>query len=132
MVGNLEITVWYICKEENKIVSILNYIPTVPASVTVIPISDDEYSDLQNKTHYFDVVTNQICKHTDAELQKQKNKLDVEKLNGDMKLFLANTDWKILRHLREKALGVPTSMSEPEYLLLETQRHDAARSIQKV
>lgn len=36
--------------------------------------------------------------------------------------FLKETDWKVLRHVGQKALGVATSMTEEEYLALEQER----------
>lgn len=122
----------YICKEHGKIISILNYEPTVPSSVTVIPVSDEDYDRLRNKTHFFNFESDRIEEHPQTVLQDQKNKSDIEKVNNDMKLFLNESDWKILRHIREKALGLPTSMSESDYLSLEKQRHDAAGLIQKI
>lgn len=41
------------------------------------------------------------------------------------------TDWQVLRHIRQKALGVRTSLTEEEYLALELQRQDASTKIQK-
>jgi hypothetical protein len=42
---------------------------------------------------------------------------------------LAETDYKVLRHLRQKALGQELSLSEEEYLALEQERSDAAARI---
>lgn len=38
--------------------------------------------------------------------------------------FLQNTDWKILRHQEQQALGVETSLSEEEYLDLIIERQE--------
>jgi hypothetical protein len=43
--------------------------------------------------------------------------------------FLNQSDWKILRHIRQKALGIELSLSEEEYLALEQQRAEAAAKI---
>lgn len=115
----------YICVENNQIVSILNYQPSVPESVSITEITDDDYSLLENKTHYFNVVTNQVEPLTSEQIAQQQTFDE----NGQKKEFLNSTDWKILRHIREKALGVETSMTEEEYLELENQRQEIAKSI---
>jgi len=58
-------------------------------------------------------------------------KLEQEKINAEALAFLAATDFKVLRHIRQKALGQQLSLSEEEYLALEQQRSDAAASIVK-
>ncbi len=50
-------------------------------------------------------------------------------INADSMAFLASTDFKVLRHIRQKALGQELSLSEEEYLALEQQRSDAAARI---
>lgn len=45
-----------------------------------------------------------------------------EAINAEALDYLASTDWKVLRHIRQKALGVPTSLSEEAYLELEGER----------
>lgn len=56
-------------------------------------------------------------------------KLDQEKLNDEAQKFLDSTDFKVLRHIRQKALGQELSLSEEEYLVLELERSDAAARI---
>lgn len=43
--------------------------------------------------------------------------------------FLVETDYKVLRHIRQKALGQQLTLSEEEYLTLEQQRSDAANKV---
>jgi hypothetical protein len=50
-------------------------------------------------------------------------------VNAEAQAFLSSTDWKIMRHLREQALGIPTSLNSSEYLALEQERADAAARI---
>jgi hypothetical protein len=102
----------YVCIENNKIVSILNYEPNVPNSVSLVQITDAEHLQLQAETHY-SVIT-----------QKQQ-----ELQNIIEKDFLSSTDWKVLRHIRQTALGIATSLTEEEYLALERQRQAAAQRI---
>lgn len=64
-----------------------------------------------------------------AAIVPAKNKLEQEKVNAEAEKFLADTDFKVLRHIRQKALAVATSLTEEEYLALEQARHDAALRI---
>jgi hypothetical protein len=45
------------------------------------------------------------------------------------KQFLVDTDWKVMRHIRQLALGETPSLSPEEYLALEALRSEAAASI---
>jgi dihydropteroate synthase len=115
----------YVCIEENKIVSILNYSPAVPASVSVYEITDQQAAQIKDQTHYFDI--------TSKSLQPVASSITAEKeqhrLNGIEREFLNSTDWKILRHIRQQALNVPTTLTESEFLELEQQRQAAAARI---
>lgn len=115
----------YVCIENNKIVSILNYAPNVPNSVSLVQITDAEHLQLQAETHYFDLATKTV-KPVAASVINQKQ---IDQQNALEKDFLSNTDWKVLRHLRQKTLGIPTSLTEEEYLALERQRQAAAQRI---
>ena len=56
----------------------------------------------------------------------KKTQLETNKTN---EAFLAETDWKILRHIREQHLGVTTSMTSAEFDALEQERQDKAKAI---
>jgi hypothetical protein len=115
----------YVCIENNTIISILNYQPNVPETVTVQEISDEQANQIAAQTHYFDVVDKTV-KAVDSAITAQKAK-DVA--NGQEREFLNSTDWKILRHIRQKALNIATSLSDAEYIQLEQQREAAAARI---
>ena len=93
---------YYICVENDRVISVLDYEPNVPSTVSVTVLSNEDFAKLDNQTHYFDIET---------------------------KRYLDNTDWMVLRHIRQKALGIPTSLSESEYLDLELERNRRAASI---
>lgn len=116
---------YYVCIENNAITSILNYEPAVPNTVEVITISDDDGKKLYNQTHIFDLNSKTVIP-VDVAITAQKEQ---EKLNAIEREFLNSTDWQILRHLRQKALGVTTSLTEAQYLALEQQRQSAASRI---
>jgi hypothetical protein len=117
----------YVCVENSRVVSILDYVPNVPESIQVVQLTDEDYH-LINKdkpTHYFDAKELCIKSMPSAVLDKY----DTEQEDVKNREFLSSTDWKVLRHIREKALGQETSLTEEEYLQLEHERADAAASI---
>lgn len=117
----------YVCIEDNRVCGIMEYEPNVPDTVTVTVITDEEYEQLNSRTHYFDIPSSSVLPYDDTALDQ----LDQLTVNEDKIKFLAKTDWKVLRHIREKALRIPTSLSEDEYFDLELQRHDAANAIKR-
>ena len=116
----------YVCIENNLVVGILSYQPSVPPSVTVQEISDAQAAQIAAQTHYFDVSSRAVTA-VDSAITAQKVK-DVA--NGQEREFLNSTDWKVLRHIRQKALNITTSLSDAEYIQLEQQREAAAARIQ--
>jgi hypothetical protein len=121
----MELIMYYVCLENLKIVSILSYEPEVPASVSVIAITENEYECIKNQTHYFDISTKKVLS-VPIEITSQK---EIDQKNSLEKEFLNSTDWMILRHLRQKYLEIQTSLSEEEYRDLEIKRHLAASRI---
>jgi len=119
------VNMYYVCIENNEIASILNYEPNVPETVTIVTITDEEHNSIVDQTHYFDVESRSVVS-VSAEVIEQKA---TEVANGQEREFLNSTDWKVLRHIRQKALGITTTMSEAEYLALEQQREDAAQRV---
>ncbi len=115
---------YYVCIENNLVTSILSYAPTVPKSVIVTNISDADYAAISNGTHYYSVREMRVVENTERNAQVEK-----DKVNGVEREFLNSTDWMILRHLRQKALNLSTSLTEQEYITLEQRRESAARRI---
>lgn len=116
---------YYVCVENNKVISVLNYVPNVPSSVSVTAITDQQHSQIIAETHKFDVNTKSVVVNPDF----SQSAADREKQNAVEREFLRSTDWKVLRHIRQKALGQPTTLSDAEYLELEQQRAAAADRI---
>jgi hypothetical protein len=52
-----------------------------------------------------------------------------QEINQAAKIFLDNSDYKVLRHLRQKTLNLPITLSDADFLLLEQERQDKADSI---
>ena len=115
----------YICIEDNKVISILNYEPNVPSSVEVVEITDAQAAQIAVQTHYFDITSKSITAVA-AGVTAQRA---ADIANGQEREFLNSTDWKILRHIRQKALNIATSLSDAEYIQLEQQREAAAARI---
>jgi hypothetical protein len=116
---------YYVCLENNQITAILNYQPNTPSSVQVVTITDEQYDQIINDTHHFNIVTKSVEPLTSEEIQA-KSTYDTNSVHRE---FLNRTDWKVLRHMREQALGLPTTLSDQEFLQLEQQRQTAADSI---
>jgi hypothetical protein len=118
----------YVCIEDSKIIGIFNYQPGVPESVTVVEITDEEADQIKSGTHYLDtdnVVKSRLQEDLDSEAESKR--IDLE--NAEKREFLNSTDWKILRHIRQTALGIATTLTEEEYIALENERQAAANSI---
>ena len=77
------------------------------------------------QTHRFDTASRTVV----AVDQVVINQREQDRLNGIDREFLNSTDWKIMRHIRQKALNVATSLTDAEYLELEQQRQAAAARI---
>jgi hypothetical protein len=116
---------YYVCIENNNIVSILNYQPSVPSSVEVVEIADVQHEQIIAGTHKFDLATKQVVIDPSYSAAAKEQ----ERLNAVERQFLSSTDWQILRHIRQKALNQTTSLTEEQYLTLEQQRADAAGRI---
>ena len=116
---------YYVCIENEKIVSIQSYEPSVPSSVLVVTITDNQHKQIMDQTHRFDIATKTVVPVDSSEIAQREQ----EKLNAIEREFLNSTDWKVLRHIRQKSLGIPTSLTEAQYLELEQQRQAAAARI---
>ena len=116
---------YYVCIENNEVISVLNYEPSVPSSVSVVTITDNENDLLTARTHFYNTTTRRVEPISAADSAAQAT----AEANGQEREFLSSTDWKVLRHIRQKHLGVPTTLTEAEYTALEQQREEAASRI---
>jgi len=124
---------YYIVIENGGISSILNYEPNVPETHTVIEISNAEYeSIITAKTHYFDLTDNTVKSYSQTHLDTEVAKETQRIANAEKRKFLADSDWKVMRHIREKALGQTTSLTDQQYLDLEQARATAAAAIVEI
>lgn len=116
---------YYVCIEDDKITSVLSYEPTVPNSVTVYEISDQDHEFLKNRTHYFSIEEKSVKPNPKQVMDEMALEKEKDKARGN----LSSTDWKVLRHIREKTLNIPTTLSESQYLELEYNREKWAEFI---
>lgn len=115
---------WY-CVEDQRLISILAYEPTVSPGVQVIPITPQQHQDIEQGRLWFDPAKTAVVPVPDPVKSRQSQDQRCQQLRS----FLANTDWQVLRHIREQALGLPTSLTQAQYLDLEQQRQQAAKNI---
>jgi len=113
----------YLCIEDGKVISMLDYVPNVPKSVEVLEISDLEAEELNQGKRYYDSI--------DKNKSGKKEILDSMDSSNKSQAYLNSTDWMILRHMRQLTLGIATSLSDSEYLKLEKSRQAAAMKIIK-
>jgi len=123
---------YYVIIENDQITSVLNYEPELPDTATAISITDEQYNSITiENTHYFDLETRTVVSYPQEKIDLEAQNKQQETINAEKREFLNSSDWKILRHLREKALSMDTTLSETEYLELEQLRNDAAKDIVK-
>jgi hypothetical protein len=118
----------YVCIEDSKIIGIFNYRPGVPETVTVVEITDEEAKQINEKTHFLDL-DNVVKPRPQEDLDAESTAKQLELDNAEKRAFLSSTDWKVMRHIRQLALGIPTTLTEEEYVALEHERQETANSI---
>ena len=116
---------YYVCIENNQVTGIQSYEPAVPNTVSITTITDEQHRQIMDQTHRFDIASRTVISVDSAVLAEKEQ----YRLNGIEREFLNSTDWKVLRHLRQKALGLPTTLTEDQYIELEQQRQAAAARI---
>jgi len=115
----------YVCIENGKVIGIQSYEPAVPNTVEVIAITDTEYNQIVGGNFKFNPITRTVVSQDSAVIAARAT----QQANAEDLEFLRNTDWKVLRHLRQKSLNIPTSLSDADYIALEQQRQAAAARI---
>lgn len=115
----------FICIENNEVTSILDYFPNVPDSIIVQEISDEDSEKIISGYYYYDIKKRKVLEIQGDDLKQ----LVIRDNNIKNQNILNDTDWIILRHLREKALNIATSISDAEYLETEKLRQQAAKAI---
>ncbi len=105
----------------------------MPETHTVVEISDAEHESIVTaKTHYFDLTDNTVKSYSQIYLDTEAAKEAQRIANAEKRKFLSESDWKVMRHLREKALEQTTSLTDQQYLDLEQARATAAAAIVEI
>jgi hypothetical protein len=117
---------YYVCVSEGRVASIINYVPACVWPMQAYPISDTEYGQIQALTHYFDTTTCTVMSMPSQMLTRNTQQED----NQAHLRFLRDTDWQVLRHMRQLHLGEPTSLTAEAYTQLEQERSRVAALIQ--
>ena len=115
----------YYCVENNQLVSIANYKPNTPASVICVEIDDVTHKSIERGEWWFNL--DSMCAEPRPQTMLDHMAADAEQQAN--RTFLAETDWQVLRHLRQQALGIETSLTHDQYLDLERRREAAATAI---
>lgn len=115
----------FVCVENDKVIGIQEYEPAVPDSVKVYEITEEEYKSIIDGDMIFNVKKKKVTEPLAKDIKEKEAQAVVQ----DARKFLNSTDWKVMRHIREVALDMKTSLTEEEYLSLERDRHMAAAKI---
>lgn len=113
----------YICVENQTVISIAEEAPHVPNTVKVFHVYGDDATNIKKGTHHFDVNTETVVENP-VEVVDQNEMIAKDNLK-----YLAETDWIVLRHIREKFLGVQLSITDEQYAQLEVKRQAMAKMI---
>ena len=88
----------------------------------------DSYSHNESEITKWDFAN--IPQPTMEELEALAPSVQVEQdqavVNKQALDYLVSTDWMVLRHIRQKALGQTPSLTDEQYLALEQERADKA------
>ena len=109
-----------VCIEGDTVSGVFDYKPKVTkkSGIIVHEITEESFNQLQSGSYYFDIKTKELLPIKDTSIEKQK-----------YKNFLNDSDWLVLRHLREKFLDIPTTLSDSEFRALEQKRQNISKLI---
>lgn len=115
----------FVCVENDKVIGMQEFEPSVPDSVKVYQITEEEYKAIIDGNMVFNVKKKKVTEPLAKELKEK----EAQQIIQEARKLLNTTDWQVMRHIREKALNMKTSLTEDEYLKLERERHMAAAKI---
>lgn len=117
----------YVLVEDGRVISTIDYKPNAPDTVSVYPIPKEDYDAIVGQTHFFDPVSEKV---TPVDISVTNRRLAIAARDNG-KGYLQETDWIVMRHIREIALSLPTTLTHDEYIALETKRHTVAKALGK-
>ncbi len=101
---------------------------------SIVPIIGTSFESLSDKSSWKidyknEPTTEQLLQiQTFIDEYEIMTKKEIED-NKTNRFYLQNTDWQIIRHLEEMAIGGETTLSGAEFIDLSTKRHDARNKI---
>ena len=96
-----------------------------PDEYLIVEVSEQQVHGLVTGSLLLDHATKTIIQaDADALLQ-----IKLVEESDTARRYLISTDWKVMRHIRELALGLATTLTAEEYLSLEQSRADAAAKV---
>jgi hypothetical protein len=100
--------------------------PEHTIQVEISPEVVDENGTVIAEAQYEDQV---VPSEFSVEIIDISSQLQQDQTNKHALELLASTDWKVLRHRDQLELGIPTSLTEQEFIDLLEQRQTARESI---
>lgn len=103
----------YVCLEDDRVVSILEYEPNVPDSIKVVKITKREHEDIFSLTHFFNPETNSVEKivltqeQLDAQAASSNRSLRDSKLSNEVDPLVTNPlRWADLSQENKDAVAI--------------------------
>lgn len=115
----------YVLVEEGRVIAVIDYMPNTPDTVTVYQIPKEDHDSIMSQTHFFNPVSGKV---EPVDVGVTNRRLAIAARDSG-KAYLQETDWIVLRHIREIALKLPTTLSDEEYVALETKRHTVSKAL---
>lgn len=97
-----------------------------------IELPDDDTIDMKYLSCYKLGFDNSQLVLDAKKVQRIEDNISANNQIYNLEKSLADTDYKVLRHIREKALGLKTTLNDDEYLMLEAERESNVRKIREI
>lgn len=102
--------------------------------VVINYLENDENIEDSISSRVIEGINGPITLHTlpaefSSEIIDISNQVSIENESREALAYLTSTDYKVLRHIRQQALSLPTTLSQSEYLELEHLRHDKSLKV---
>lgn len=121
---------YYVLVENNEFRGVLDYKPNIGKD-NVEVIEYDGIIPKENMTVFEGkLVDKESLTFINGKFIKQDYELEKQQeLNKESRKYLNETDWLVLRHQDQLALGIETSLTEEEYLELLQKRQEARTTV---
>ncbi len=111
---------YFVCVDNDlNFAGVYDYKPNIPSELTLKEISEQDFLKLQSGDFTYDGASGQI-----QPIEKSE-----PSISEKYKFYLDDSDWLILRHMREKFLKIKTTLSDKQFLALERKRQKISKLI---